>query len=564
MTQTPTRPSRATAIEPRVGRSTPRWLVPTGLILLSLIPIMAGATRLRSLIAGDVAPDSARFFDSPVPVVVHIVSVTIFCILGAFQFVPSWRIAKPGSGRSSWHRMSGRILIPAGILAALSGLWMAVFYNLPATDGDALRVLRLIFGSAMVVSIVLAVRAVLRRDYRRHSAWITRAYAIGLGAGTQALIILPVILTVGYQGQTIHAVLMGAAWVINLAIAEYVIWRRRSSSRRLSPAPRAKPLPRSYHELMIAFLRSIWMAPRATPAPPRRVWRDWALIGVLAPLMILEGILRTELPWPLLSVTVGLCLLPTILWRRTRPFTMLTIVYVGMTLVELVTGASPELFSAAYPLLIVYGTTRWGSGRASLAALAIVITGVAISEFRGFPITADAMGGLGVGLSTLGLGLIFRLRASARARELDRVKLLEREGLARDLHDTVAHHVSAIVIRAQAGLATSASHVDAATDALRIIEAEASSTLAEMRSMVRLLRRDTDIELEPTPSIADIERLAGRQPTGADVDVRLVGEVDEIPPTVAAAIYRLSARVDYECAQARARREARRGTRRLQ
>jgi uncharacterized membrane protein YozB (DUF420 family) len=200
--------------------------VPAGLILLSLIPVLAGATRLGTLAGGEVTAESARFFDSPVPVIVHIVSVTIFCILGAFQFVPSLRRAKPGAGRRSWHRASGRVLIPAGILAALSGLWMAVFYDLPATDGDALRVLRLIFGSLMVVSIVLAVRAVLRRDFRTHGAWMTRAYAIGVGAGTQALILLPYMLLVGARGEAINAVLMGAAWVINLSVAEVVIRRR--------------------------------------------------------------------------------------------------------------------------------------------------------------------------------------------------------------------------------------------------------------------------------------------------------------------------------------------------
>lgn len=109
---------------------------------------------------------------------------------------------------------------------------------------------------------------------------------------------------------------------------------------------------------------------------------------------------------------------------------------------------------------------------------------------------------------TFALGAAFRYRASARMRELDQVKLLERERLARDLHDTVAHHVSAIAIRAQAGLATSVLQPDAATDALHVIEAEASRTLAEMRSMVRVLRRNEPADLAPSPGITDLEQLA--------------------------------------------------------
>jgi hypothetical protein len=102
-----------------------RWLVPAALILLSLVPVIAGAVRLTDLTAGEITPDNARFFDSPVPVLIHIPAVTVYLLLGAFQFVPSLRRGK--RGRPSWHRIAGRILVPAGLLAALSGLWMAVF-----------------------------------------------------------------------------------------------------------------------------------------------------------------------------------------------------------------------------------------------------------------------------------------------------------------------------------------------------------------------------------------------------------------------------------------------------
>ncbi|MEI5579442.1 histidine kinase dimerization/phosphoacceptor domain-containing protein, partial [Streptomyces brasiliscabiei] len=82
-----------------------------------------------------------------------------------------------------------------------------------------------------------------------------------------------------------------------------------------------------------------------------------------------------------------------------------------------------------------------------------------------------------------------RFRVNSRLREKERAKLREREQLARELHDTVAHYVSAIVIRAQAGRALAASRPDAAVDALAVIEEAASRTLAEMRTMVGVLRR---------------------------------------------------------------------------
>jgi hypothetical protein len=83
------------------------------------------------------------------------------------------------------------------VLAALSGLWMTVFYPRPVGDGEVLLVVRLIFGSAMLASIALAVFAIRRRDIPSHSAWMTRGYAIGLGAGTQVLTHLPWILLFG-------------------------------------------------------------------------------------------------------------------------------------------------------------------------------------------------------------------------------------------------------------------------------------------------------------------------------------------------------------------------------
>ena len=212
-------------------RSKPEWGVPAALILLSLIPVLFGALRLAELTGGaTVTPQNARFFASPVPVVTHIVSATVFSLLGAFQFVPSLR------GRRGWHRVAGSILIPAGLLAALSGLWMAVFYPLPAGDGVILLGLRLLFGSGMAASIVLGIVAIRRRNFVRHGAWMTRGYAIGVAAGTQALVSIPWLLLVGPTNEVTRAVLMGVAWLINLAVAEVAIYRRARPSARTGSA----------------------------------------------------------------------------------------------------------------------------------------------------------------------------------------------------------------------------------------------------------------------------------------------------------------------------------------
>ncbi|MCG5215270.1 DUF2306 domain-containing protein [Streptosporangium sp. KLBMP 9127] len=217
---------------PRSGRPTntssarANWLVPAALIVLSAVPMAAGAVRLTELTGGaEITPANARFFAAPLPVVLHIVGVSLYSILGAFQFAPRFRRRKSG-----WHRVAGRVVVPCGLVAALSGLWMTLFYPRPVGDGDLLAGFRLVFGSAMVLAIVLGFAAIRRRDIARHRAWMTRGYAIGLGAGTQALILGPWMVIVGTPGEIPRALLVGAGWVINLAVAEWII-RRRPANR---------------------------------------------------------------------------------------------------------------------------------------------------------------------------------------------------------------------------------------------------------------------------------------------------------------------------------------------
>lgn len=281
------------------------------------------------------------------------------------------------------------------------------------------------------------------------------------------------------------------------------------------------------------------------------------LVGLLAPAIVLEGILRTDLQWRPLSMIFALAMLPTLLWRRTRPLLTLSVPIVTSSLIQVFTGADPtETAAMAYMLLLLYSLSRWGSGREAGTGLALITVAVLGSAFAGILVASDVVGAFTVVFAAIALGGAFRYRARARMRELDQVKLLEREQLARDLHDTVAHHVSAMAIRAQAGIATAGVSPDAAVDALRVIEAEASRTLAEMRAMVRVLRRDGPAELAPNPHLAELEQLAGQARVGPSVEVKIDGDLDGVPPPVGAAIYRIA-----QESVTNARRHARHATR---
>ena len=211
------------------------WLI-AALLVLSVVPLASGAFRLTQLAGGvEVTPANARFFASPLPVVTHIVSAAVYSILGAFQFASGFRRRYPG-----WHRAAGRLLVGCGLLVGLSGLWMTLFYALPESDGALLYAFRLVFGSAMVASIVLGYTTIRRGQVQRHRAWMARGYALGLGAGTKVLTLAAGELTAGPPSELGRALLMGAAWVINLLVAEWAIRRRAtrapsSRNRRASP-----------------------------------------------------------------------------------------------------------------------------------------------------------------------------------------------------------------------------------------------------------------------------------------------------------------------------------------
>lgn len=211
----------------RKTRKSNSRFIPVALIVLSAIPFLGGIVRLTGLIGGAaITPENARFVAVPLPVVLHIVAATTFSILGAFQFSPEFRRIKLG-----WHRMAGRLLVLCGLLTAITGLWMAQFY--PFTEflqNGLLYALRLIFGSAMIVSLVLGTLAILRRDIAQHGAWMMRGYAIAQGAGTQALVTLLWMAFFGTPNPMTRSLLMGAGWIINLLVVEWVL--RRSSRPR--------------------------------------------------------------------------------------------------------------------------------------------------------------------------------------------------------------------------------------------------------------------------------------------------------------------------------------------
>ncbi len=290
-------------------------------------------------------------------------------------------------------------------------------------------------------------------------------------------------------------------------------------------------------------VRQLWAEPRV-PNPPRRVWHDWVLLGVLVPAAILESIFREDLGWRPFALVLGVAPVFTLLWRRSHPLVVVAVVFGAHAASEAVTifGAdhSAMLYSTAWLILLPYSLFRWGSGRDCTIGLVIMLVGHFPNGSGVVRTVGEAAAATLFLLFPAALGAAMRYRTSSRVREVDQVKLREREQLARELHDTVAHHVSAIIIQAQAGRTVAATDLGAAVHALEVIEAEASRTLAEMRIMVGALRQGEDADLAPQRSVADIELLARNTGQPPHVDVHLSGGLDDLRPSIGAAIYRLA------------------------
>ena len=294
--------------------------------------------------------------------------------------------------------------------------------------------------------------------------------------------------------------------------------------------------------MITTALRSLWAEPRAADVP-ERVTRDWVLVGVLMVTALLEGVLRDDVAWRPVVTIVAVGLAPVLLWRRTHPLVCVVVGFgTGMALglaSQLAGIPGVGLNTMIYILVLAYALVRWGSGRQIVIGLAVVLVAAVVSIATDYSGPAALFGGFGVLVAAAAGGAALRYRAESRRRASDQIRSQERVGLARELHDIVAHHVSAIAVQAQAGRAMARQRPEAGLEALAAIEGEASRTLAEMRAMVRVLRDGAPTEYAPQPGVADLASLARRDPVPV-VDVELPDHLDQLPPQVDTAVYRLA------------------------
>ncbi|MBL8949371.1 MAG: sensor histidine kinase [Myxococcaceae bacterium] len=264
---------------------------------------------------------------------------------------------------------------------------------------------------------------------------------------------------------------------------------------------------------------------------------DIALVGTCAVAVVLEVLLQPELPHRPAVLALGLSFAGALWFRRTHPLGATVTAFSLATVATVLGFADAGPYTGIFILVLPYSLCRWSSARDVAIGTAFIAVAYGASVWRSADAGLDdVIGGVVVMLFPGAVGVAVRFRAAAEARAVEQAKLVERAQLARELHDSVAHHLTAIMLQAQGAQA----RPDAAATALSAIVSESRQTLAELRSIVGALRDDEAAALVPAGGIADIAAFARDAGDTPAVVVELKGDLEGVAAAVERAIYRLA------------------------
>ncbi|MDF1839767.1 MAG: DUF2306 domain-containing protein [Planctomycetota bacterium] len=200
-----------------------RKLVPIGLFLACIVPVLAGIYRGSTILMdGEWALKFEATRVDRLPLFLHVICAGLYYPLGALQVLPGFR-----SRHAKWHRKAGGVAVATGLVAALSSVWMSVMH--PEARGPILTSGRLIFGPLWALFLVLGVRAIVKRDFRSHGEWMVRAFAVAMPAGTLIVLVAPFAIVLGELPPVLDECIQAFAWVLHLGIAERLIRRKRNA-----------------------------------------------------------------------------------------------------------------------------------------------------------------------------------------------------------------------------------------------------------------------------------------------------------------------------------------------
>ena len=257
---------------------------------------------------------------------------------------------------------------------------------------------------------------------------------------------------------------------------------------------------------------------------------------------LLEGFLRSDVPWRPVVVAVAVVATLVILRARAYPLSATIIVFGGYCVLHvemLITNVQSTLVNPLTLLVLTHVLVRWAPGR----HIAIGLAFAALCWMIVWRIPSDDFAGIAVKSIVISLpvvsGAAIRHLAELRHARALESRFRERHQIARELHDTLAHRMTAIAIQAQAGRAMAASNPGAVLDTLATIEETASSSLHDMRQIIGVLR-NSDASIESHHTVSDIERIANSDSNETQVSVLLDGDLDGLGASVEAGLFRVA------------------------
>lgn len=167
----------------------------------------------------------------------------------------------------------------------------------------------------------------------------------------------------------------------------------------------------------------------------------------------------------------------------------------------------PGLAEMGALLLLTITALRWV--KPFLAAAALAVAAVVALEAA---VTRVGEVGLGFVLFVFwsvaaSIGGYLRYQQERREEAVKAVRRAERLDIARELHDLVAHHITGIVVQAQAASAVAAQRPEAVVPALEAIADAGGEALTAMRRLVSVLRSDEEAARTPGTELADLRTL---------------------------------------------------------
>jgi len=330
------------------------------------------------------------------------------------------------------------------------------------------------------------------------------------------------------------------------------------------PLPPRPAQPRILADVVVVLLIFLFLGLPSIPLALTGWNEDFLLFGIQR--LFTAG----DVPpvWEIIRKTAGIAAtlgMPiAVVWRASHPHVS-TIVVGAFALIHFLT-ATVILPIDLVIFLSLYSVTVHGSQRASrLGVIAGCLgAGLIAASFSvslaGFEIIIVGAVILSLGLTLVllawGAGLLRRARLLQRESLRERAIRLERERdqqaqlatiaernrIAREMHDVVAHSLSVIVAQADGGRYAGKNNPEAATKALETIAETSRNALVDIRGVLGILRHEDHVgsPTSPEPTEADIPLLIHQvEKTGLTITHNVIGEEKRLPTRVGSTVYRV-------------------------